>query len=40
MTNELNMKYKKICKKSDYDPDEDEKKKESKVPYAEIGASL
>ena len=30
MTNELNMKYKKICKKNDYDPDEDKKKKESK----------
>ena len=27
MTNELNMKYKKNCKKNDYDPDEDEKKK-------------
>ena len=25
MTNELNMKYKKICKKNDYDPDKDEK---------------
>ena len=32
MTNELNMKYKKICKKNDYDPDEYEKerKKERK----------
>ena len=30
MTNELNMKYKKICKKNDFDPDEDEKKKEIK----------
>ena len=24
MTNEFNMKYKKMCKKNDYDPDEDE----------------
>ena len=30
MTNELNVKYKKNCKKNVYDPDEDEKKKESK----------
>ena len=32
MTNKLNMKYKKICKKNDYDPDEDERerKKENK----------
>ena len=32
LTNEFNMKYKKICKKNDYDPDEDEKetKKENK----------
>ena len=27
MTNELNIKYKKICKKNDYDPDEDEKER-------------
>ena len=25
MTNKLNMKYKKICKKNDYDPDKDKK---------------
>ena len=31
MTNELRLKYKKICKKDDYDQDEDEKdKKENK----------
>ena len=32
ITNKLNIKYKKICKKNDYDPDEDEKvrKRESK----------
>ena len=27
MTNELNIKYKKICKKNEYDPDEDEKER-------------
>ena len=27
MTNKLNMKYKKICKKNDYDPDEGEKER-------------
>ena len=32
MTNKLNLKYKKICKKNNYDPDEDknEKKRENK----------
>ena len=32
MTNELNLKYKKICQKNNYDPDEEEneKKKENK----------
>ena len=30
MTNKLSMKYRKICKKNDYDPDEDEKEKERK----------
>ena len=30
MTNELNMKYKRICKKNDYDADENEKKKKVK----------
>ena len=31
MTNKLNLKYKKICKKNNYDPNEDEneKKKEN-----------
>ena len=34
MTNELNMKYKEICKKNDYDPNEDEKiKKQKNNPY-------
>ena len=27
MTNKLSMKYKKICKKNDYDPNEDEKER-------------
>ena len=27
MTNELNMNYKKICKKNDYDPNEDERER-------------
>ena len=27
MTNKLNLKYKKICKKNDYDPNEDEKER-------------
>ena len=31
MTNKLNMKYKKICKKNDYDPNEDEKEKRKKI---------
>jgi len=31
MTNELNLKYKKICKKNNYDPDEDEIEKREKI---------
>ena len=31
MTNELNLKYKKICKKNDYDPDEDKMKGKEKI---------
>ena len=37
MVNELNMKYKKICKKNDYDSDEDEKEDVSKANVIHVG---
>ena len=35
ITTDLNMKYKKICKKNDYDPEEDkkERRKKTEVPH-------